>query len=177
MVTAFSDAQFQVETAVLNAVIAYARKAAHASKVALVGHSYGAYLSAACASQSAIDAVVLTGFTGTTDYFAPFLAGAGLRVARTQDPLRWGMLDSGYLTSSDLYAETYVYFAEPYFEYRVGEWSYNIASEPFAVGELPSLIATPIDYADITAPVLVLQGQFDMSACGGDCVGSPVPGL
>jgi pimeloyl-ACP methyl ester carboxylesterase len=80
------------------------------------------------------------------------------------------MLDSGYLTSSDLYAETYVYFAEPYFEYRVAEWSYNIASEPFAVGELPSLIATPIDYADITAPVLVLQGQFDVSACGGDCV-------
>jgi hypothetical protein len=81
------------------------------------------------------------------------------------------MLDSGYLTSSDLFAETYVYFAEPYFEHRIAEWSYSIASEPFAVGELPSLIATTIEYTNITAPVMVLQGQFDVSACGGDCIG------
>lgn len=160
-----------METAVLNSLVAYARKSYKASKVALVGHSYGAYLSAASASQIHVDAVVLTGFTGTTAYFSPFLAGGGLRVAKIQDPVRWGMLDSGYLTSSDLFAETYVYFAEPYFEHRIAEWSYSIASEPFAVGELPSLIATTIEYTNITAPVMVLQGQFDVSACGGDCIG------
>lgn len=155
----------------LNSLVAYARKVCKASKVALVGHSYGSYLSVASASQTAVDAVVLTGFSGTTAYFAPFLSGAGMRVARIQDPQRWGVLDSGYLTSSDLYAETFVYFAEPYFEHTVAEWSYSFASEPFAVGELPSLIATTIDYANITAPVMVLQGQFDVSACGGDCIG------
>ncbi|RAK95935.1 alpha/beta fold hydrolase, partial [Aspergillus ibericus CBS 121593] len=170
-VNALSDAQFQVETAVLNALTAYAQHATNASRVALVGHSYGAYLTAASASQIAVDAVVLTGFSGTFDYFGPFLAGAGLRIARDQNPARWGTLDAGYLTSSDLFAETYVYFADPYFEHRVAEWAFATESEPFAVGELPSLLATTIEYGQITAPVLLLQGQFDVSACGGNCVG------
>ncbi|PWY88895.1 alpha/beta-hydrolase [Aspergillus sclerotioniger CBS 115572] len=170
-VNSLFDAQFQVETAVLNSLTEYARQATKASRVALVGHSYGAYLTAASASQMAVDAVVLTGFSGTFTYFGPFLAGAGLRVARHHNPARWGMLDSGYLTSSDLFAETYVYFAEPYFEHRVAEWAFTTESEPFAVGELPSLLETTIEYGNITAPVLVLQGQFDVSACGGNCVG------
>ncbi|KAL7943705.1 Alpha/Beta hydrolase protein [Trichoderma barbatum] len=170
-INSLTDAQFQVEVAVLEGLVNYAKSKAHASKVVLVGHSYGSYISTAAATHTAVDGLVLTGFSGTFDYFAPFLAGAGLRVARTQNAARWGRLDSGYLTTSDLYAETYVYYAAPYFEHRVAEYTFNVASEPFAVGELPSLLATTIDYSLIKAPVLVLQGQFDVSACGGNCVG------
>ncbi|RFU77877.1 hypothetical protein TARUN_4345 [Trichoderma arundinaceum] len=170
-VNSLTDAQFQVEVAVLEGLVNYAKTKAHATKVALVGHSYGSYISSAAATHIAVDGLVLTGFSGSFDNFAPFVAGAGLRVARTQNPVRWGQLDSGYLTTSDLYAETYVYYAAPYFEHRVAEWTYNVASQPFAVGELPSLLATTIEYCNIKAPVLVLQGQFDVSACGGNCVG------
>ncbi|PYH98271.1 alpha/beta-hydrolase [Aspergillus ellipticus CBS 707.79] len=170
-VNALFDAQFQVETAVLNTLVEYARSLPRISKVALVGHSYGAYLSAASASQTAVDALVLTGFSGTFDYFGPFLAGSSLRVAKTQEPTRWGDLDSAYLISADAYSLAYIYFAEPYFDHSVAEWAYEVASEPFAVGELPSLMATTIDYSNITAPVYILQGQFDLSACGGNCVG------
>lgn len=172
-VDALTDAQFQVEVAVLNSLTTYAREALHATKVALVGHSYGSYISAQSAASlgPAIDALVLTGFSGTFAYFAPFVAGAGFRVAKIQNPERWGGLDPGYLTSSDLYAETYFTFARPYFEHRVAEWAYGVASEPFAVGELPSLLATTIAYGNITAPTFLLQGQFDVSACGGNCVG------
>lgn len=170
-VNSLSDAQFQVETAVLNSLITYARQTANASQVALIGHSYVSYISTASASQTAVDAVVLTGFSGTFTYFDPFLAGAGFRIANLQDPGRWSELDSGYLTSSDLYAERYVYFAEPYFEHSVAEWAYRVASEPFALGELPSLLTTDIEYGNITAPVLILQGKYDVSACGGNCVG------
>lgn len=170
-VNSFTDAQFQVEVAVLEGLVNYAKTKAHASKVALVGHSYGSYISSAAASHVAVDGLVLTGFSGTFDYFPPFIAGAGFRIAKLQNPVRWGQLDSGYITSSDLYAETYVYYAAPYFERSVAEWTYNFASEPFAVGELPSLLATNVSYSDIKAPVLVLQGQFDVSACGGNCVG------
>lgn len=92
-------------------------------------------------------------------------------MASTQDPERWGHLGRGYLTSSDLYAETFAYFASPYFEHRVAEWSYEVASEPFAVAELPTLLATEIYYGNVTAPTLVLQGEYDTSACGGYCVG------
>ncbi|KAK7408693.1 hypothetical protein QQX98_009107 [Neonectria punicea] len=170
-VDSVEDAQFQVETAALNSLVAYARNNLRARKVGLVGHSYGSYLTTASASQTSVDAVVLTGFSGVFDYFAPFIAGAGLRVANTHDQYRWGHLDSGYLTTSDPYATTYVYFAEPYFDHRVVEWAYRVEGEPFAVGELPSLLKTKIQYDNVTAPVFILQGQFDLSACGGNCVG------
>lgn len=172
-IDAYTDAQFQVEVDVLNSLATYARETAGASNVALVGHSYGAYLSTQSAASltTAVDALVLTGFSGTTDYFGPFLAGTGFRVAQIENPARWGGLGSGYLTSSDVYAETYAYFAKPYFETRVAQWAYDIASEPFAVGELPSLLKSTIGYSNITAPTLLLQGRYDVSACGGDCVG------
>ncbi|KAL7920005.1 Alpha/Beta hydrolase protein [Trichoderma austrokoningii] len=166
----FTDAQFGVETAILNHLVHYAKTSISASKVALVGHSYGAYVSAATASQIAVDAVVLTGFSGTFQYFAPFVAGSSLRVARLQDPHRWGHLDSGYLTSSDVYAEAYDFFAEPFFDHRVAEWNFEVDNQPFGVGGLPSLLASEIPYGNITAPVLVLQGQYDLPSCGGSCL-------
>jgi pimeloyl-ACP methyl ester carboxylesterase len=172
-VDAYTDAQFQVEVAVLNSLVDYARETAGAKKVVLVGHSYGAYISTQSAATlgSSVDGLVLTGFSGTLEYFGPFGAGVGFRVASAQDPKRWGDLGTGYLTSSDLYAETFAYFASPHFEHRVAEWSYNLGSEPFAVAELPTLLATKIGFGNVTAPVLVLQGQYDTSACGGNCVG------
>ncbi|KAI2616838.1 alpha/beta-hydrolase [Hypoxylon sp. NC1633] len=174
-INALTDAQFQVEAAVLDALVSHARTSLHAAKVVLVGHSYGSYLSAASAAsnRSAVAAVVLTGFAGGFQYFAPFLAGSGLRVARLMDAARWGHLDAGYLVSADVYAETYVYFGqEGDFERRAAVWSHDVGSEPFAVGELPSLLASsPLDFGAVAAPVLVLQGQFDLSACGGNCVG------
>ncbi|KAI1803182.1 alpha/beta-hydrolase [Daldinia bambusicola] len=163
-VDALLDAQFQVEAAVLDSLVDYARYAMNATKVALVGHS---------CKKTAIDAIVLSGFAGGFSYFGPFLAGSSFRVARLQNPVRWGALDSGYLTSADLFSETYAYFGESSdFERRVAEWSYYQNSEPFAVGELPSLIASsPLDFKGVTASVLAIQGQFDLSACGGNCVG------
>lgn len=170
-VDSFWDAQFQVETAVLNSIVAYARETSSSTKVALIGHSYGAYISAESAIAISADAVVLTGFSGTFDYFSPFLAGSGLRIAKFQAPDRWGDLDSGYLTTSDLYAEAYAYYVEPYFEHRVAEWAHTVSSEPFAVGELLSLLQKPVAFENITSSVLLLQGQYDLSACGGDCIG------
>lgn len=157
----------------LNGLVDYARDTMKATKVGLIGHSYGSYITAASASQSKVDAIVLTGFTGDFTYFGPFLAGAGFRVAKTLNPSRWGSLDPSYLISSDVYAETYAYYTPPYFEPRIARWSHSVGSEPFAAAELLSLIAssTSISYSNITGSVLALQGQYDVSACGGDCVG------
>ncbi|KAJ5307542.1 alpha/beta-hydrolase [Penicillium atrosanguineum] len=170
-VNGLTDAQFQVETAVLNKIVEYARKIPHISKVALIGHSYGSYISSASASQVDVDALVLTGFTGTFTYFGPFLAGSNLRVANTLDAARWGDLDSAYISTADLYSETYIYFASPYFDHSIAKWAFEVSTQPFAVGELPSLLNTTLDYTSITAPVYILQGQYDVSACGGNCVG------
>ncbi|KAH8900636.1 alpha/beta-hydrolase [Thozetella sp. PMI_491] len=173
-VDALQDAQFQVEVAVLNALIEYTYSVENATKVALIGHSYGSYISSASASQVGVEGLVLTGFSGSFDYFKPFLAGASLRVAKTLNPARWGQLNSSYLTTADLYSEAYIYFAEPYFEHRIARWAFDVASEPFALAELPSLLSTDISFEDVTAPVLILQGQFDVSACGGNCIGQLV---
>ena len=169
-VDGLKDAQFGVETKVLNYLVSYARQTLKAKKVALFGHSYGSYLSANTANQTAVDAVILTGFSGFFDYFTPFVAGAGLRVAKTKNPQRWGELDSAYLTSADLYSDVYIYFKSPFFEQRVAEWAHDAVGEPFAAGELLSLIADYTNFNNVTAPVFVLQGQYDLSACGGDCV-------
>jgi pimeloyl-ACP methyl ester carboxylesterase len=142
-----------------------------ANKVALVGHSYGSYLSAGSANHTDVDAVVLTGFSGSFANFAPFVSGSSWRVARDKNPQRWGNLDPVYLTPVDVYATTYAYFKEPFFEHRVAEWTHNVAAEPFAVGELPSLLASYSNFHNVTAPVLVQQGLYDVSACGGYCIG------
>jgi hypothetical protein len=116
---------------------------------------------------------VLTGFSGLLTYFPPFLAGSSLRVANLLNPDRWGHLGPGWLTAADVYSEAYIYFADGPANYDrdVTVWSHEVGSEPFAVGELPSLLAmeNQIDYGSVTAPVLVLQGQWDLSACGGQC--------
>ncbi|ELQ40721.1 hypothetical protein MCOR27_006307 [Pyricularia oryzae] len=167
------DAQFQVHTAVLNALIERERSQRPENKIALVGHSYGAYLSAATAALSdQIDGVVLMGFGGSFKYFGPFVAGSGLRIAKFRDEERWGTLDAGWLTTVDKYADTYIYFGLPGdFEHRAAEWTHARASEPFGIGEIPSLTSTAIEFGDIETPVLLLQGRYDLSACGGDCVG------
>ena len=72
--------------------------------------------------------------------------------------------------TADLYSETYGYFKEPFFKHEVANWSHEAASEPFGVGELISLLADYNNFNNVTAPVLLLQGQFDVSACGGNCV-------
>ena len=74
-----NNVQFQVHTAVLNTIIDYARDKVQASRVALVGHSYGSYLLVPSAAQRPVDAVVLTGFSGNLGFFGPFLAGASLQ--------------------------------------------------------------------------------------------------
>ncbi|KAM3068406.1 hypothetical protein ACMFMG_009542 [Clarireedia jacksonii] len=165
------DAQFPVEVSILSQLVSFSKTYFNTTRIALIGHSYGSYISAAASSQMNVSALILTGFSGTTNFFGPFLAGSGFRVANTHNPRRWGDLDSGFLTAADLYAETYVYFASPHFEHRVAEWTYNVASEPFAVAELPTLLASSIEFGNIKAPVLVAQGRYDVSSCGGDCVG------
>jgi pimeloyl-ACP methyl ester carboxylesterase len=170
-VSSFDDAQFQVHAAVLNSIVDYTRKTLKASKVALIGHSYGSYLTVASASEKLVDAIALTGFSGNLSYFAPFLAGASLRVANSLDPNRWSHLDTGYIQPVDLYATAYIYFKAPYFDHKVSSWAHGVEAQPFAVGELPSLLRSSIRYSNVKAPVLVLQGQYDLSACGGNCIG------
>ena len=53
----------------------------------------------------------------------------------------------------------------------MAKWTFEVSTQPFAVGEFPLLLNTTIDYTSITAPIYMLQGQYDVSACGGNYVG------
>jgi pimeloyl-ACP methyl ester carboxylesterase len=71
-------------------------------KIALVGHGFGSYISAAVVAKDpgVADAVVLTGFGYGLD--ALVAEPLNLRIAKSQNQANWGHLD-GYLTWSNVF--------------------------------------------------------------------------
>ncbi len=128
-------------------------------KVVQVGHSFGAFLSAAVLattdqSTSAGDGLVLTGFSGRFEWLSLFTSGGQARVAALQRPEKWGSLAHGYLVPVDQYSAAYGGFKSPFFEKRVAEWLYG-AQKPFAIGEGLTGVTWPLDFGAIKVPVQV----------------------
>ncbi|KAJ7773962.1 Alpha/Beta hydrolase protein [Mycena metata] len=136
------------------------------------GHSYGSFVAASLAAQypELAGGISLSGYSGLFDFFNVFIAGWQSRIAAQLDPSRWGKLQSGYLTPVDIYADSYEDFKTPYFDHAVAEWVTTTKS-PYAVGELATLGQTFYNFSSYTKPVQVYSGRFDMSGCGGQCVG------
>jgi hypothetical protein len=129
-------------------------------KVVHVGHSFGAFLSAAVLAQrgqtqaAAGDALVLTGFSGRFDWLGLWTSGGQARVAALQQPQRWGALDHGYLVPADEWALAYGGFKSPFFERRVAEWLVD-GQSPFAIGEGLTGATWPVDFGAVGVPVQV----------------------
>ncbi len=129
-------------------------------KVVQVGHSFGAFLSAAVLATTTPttpntgDGLVLTGFSGRFEWLSLFTAGGQARVAALQRPDRWGALQHGYLVPVDGYAAAYGGFKAPFFERRVAEWLYQRQS-PYAVGEGLTGVTWPLDWGLVKVPVQV----------------------
>lgn len=125
------------------------------------------------------------------DWLELFTSGGQARVAALSQPEKWGLFPHGYLVPVDAYAASYGGFKSPYFDHAVAQWL-SETQVPYAIGELLtastiipdlSLIKTPVQvgYFDrimhrkkkkhINFLLQVVQGRYDLPACGGNCDG------
>ncbi|KAI9687994.1 MAG: hypothetical protein M1820_010356 [Bogoriella megaspora] len=142
-----------------------------ASKVVLVGHSFGSYISHAGIAKypDLAEGAVLTGtaYANATDAipFAISFISFAPRLATTVNPPF--DRDSGYLGFGDIYAHTSAFFHEPY-DIPTIEYAQSIY-QPAAVLEFVSLTSLNLNASAFKGKVLVTTGEFDFPACGGEC--------
>jgi pimeloyl-ACP methyl ester carboxylesterase len=125
-------------------------------KVVHVGHSFGSALSnglVASAPQLS-DALVMTGFSHTANYLSLFETGLGWRIAKENNPARFGALSEGYITWGDMYDNQLAFLKYPFFDIE----SLKLAEEtkaPFTFSEFFTIQSLPAAAANFTGPVFV----------------------
>ncbi|KAL9045866.1 MAG: hypothetical protein Q9214_001165, partial [Letrouitia sp. 1 TL-2023] len=143
------------------------------SSVVLVGHSFGSFTSNAlvAAQPSIANSIVMTGYSlagGNTEIF--FEAS---RVAAIQNHKKFGELDSGYITSADVYPTISEFFKAPDYERDVAIFAES-SKAPYAIAELISIsppFLPPLNASLFSGPALVISGEYDFVLCGGYCPG------
>ncbi|MCJ1396186.1 hypothetical protein MMC18_009075 [Xylographa bjoerkii] len=145
------------------------------SKVVVLGFSFGSFVTTTLVATepTLMDGAILTGLGYAPTAFAPFFEAYQSRIAATQHPAKFGVLDSGVLTWVDVFANINTYFKQPNYEIDVAEYS-EIIKQPYSVGEVLSLqlgLGVTADAGNFTGPVLALTGEYDFFACAGYCPG------
>ncbi|KAL9609827.1 MAG: hypothetical protein Q9167_005432 [Letrouitia subvulpina] len=143
------------------------------SSVVLVGHSFGSFTSNAlvAAQPLIVDGIVMTGYSlngGNTQ-----IIFEGSRVAAIQNRKRFGELDSGYITSADVYSTVSDFFKAPDYERDVAVFAES-SKAPYAIAELISIsppFVPPLNASLFNGPGLVISGEYDSLLCGGYCPG------
>jgi pimeloyl-ACP methyl ester carboxylesterase len=150
-----------------------------AAKVALIGHSYGSWLSNAVLAKTPelVDAAALTGisYPNATDPAAQtiswvleiFAARIANMLPAASRPQFAETLDTGYLSFGDIFGYIQGFLHQPNYEVAAAEYSFKV-SQALAISEL--LTGTTSVSPEYKGKVLVTSGQFDALLCNGDCV-------
>ncbi|APA11636.1 hypothetical protein sscle_08g064060 [Sclerotinia sclerotiorum 1980 UF-70] len=77
-------------------------------------------------------------------------------------------LPNGYLTWANLGSNQFAFFAPPYYDPAIAEYTEQ-HKEPFTTGELLTMAGQPSSAPEFTGPVLILTGNEDEIFCGGNC--------
>ncbi|KAJ8067352.1 hypothetical protein OCU04_004705 [Sclerotinia nivalis] len=77
-------------------------------------------------------------------------------------------LPDGYLTWANLGSNQFAFFAPPYYNPAIAEYTEH-NKEPFTTGEILTMAAQPSSAPNFTGPVLILTGNEDQIFCGGNC--------
>ena len=144
-------------------------------KVVVLGFSFGSFVTTTLVATqpTLMDGAIFTGLGYSPTAFAPFFEAYQSRIAATQNPTKFGELDTGVLTWVDVFANINTYFKQPNYEVDVVEYTETI-KQPYTVGEALSLqlgLGVVADAANFTGPVLVVTGEYDFFACAGYCPG------
>ncbi|KAE8360860.1 hypothetical protein BDV27DRAFT_167404 [Aspergillus caelatus] len=137
-------------------------------KVVHVGHSFGSIQTYGLTAiyPTISDGIILTGFSPNASFQTLFLAGANFQQTHIQQP------DSGYspgyLSSSDISANQYLFFSAPYFDPGILPFA-EATKQPVTIGELLTA-GGALFSSQFTGPVLIITGSGDLPFCGGDCL-------
>ncbi|KAK2813287.1 hypothetical protein FQN50_000601 [Emmonsiellopsis sp. PD_5] len=137
----------------------------------LVGHSFGSFLSNALVATDpdAADGVILTGY-GFTSNGAVTMEAFNPRIAAQQDPKKFGELDAGYITWSDVYSNVNSFFKAPEYTIPTAKFTEKM-KQPFATLEFLSINTLELSAPKFTGPVMIITGEFDFLVCAGYCPG------
>lgn len=138
-------------------------------KVVHVGHSFGSGQTYALSAMypDLSDAIVLTGFSLNSSFMPYFLTGANFQQAQSQGQIE-GDYPPGYLVSSNINANHYLFFHAPNFDPDMLVFAEQ-SKKPVTVGELMTSASVPMQ-SGFTGPVLIITGSHDLPFCGGDCL-------
>lgn len=127
-------------------------------KIVHVGHSFGSAQSYALTAMypNITDGLVLTGFSMNASFVGYFAAGANF-IEANENGTALADYPNGYLVSSDIEAQQYLFFSPPYFSMEALSYA-EATKQPVTVGELLTLGSLPMvnTYA---GPVLVINGR------------------
>ncbi|KAJ3521946.1 hypothetical protein NMY22_g12098 [Coprinellus aureogranulatus] len=133
-----------------------------------IGHSYGSVTLVGLANKygNLLDATVVTGFTSHKESLLPSFATWTLTIAALDNPERFGSLPPGYIIWNNIINNQQNFFKFPNYDPDVLQTTED-TKWPAALGELLGLDASPSSL--YTNPVLVVTGENDYIACGGNC--------
>lgn len=146
------------------------------SKIVGIGHSYGAVQMQAltATSPSALDAVILQGFSANTSFVAEYLTSTAYETATQIFPSRFSNdLSNAYLVTATPSTNQLNFFYFPYYSPD----SFNLArvtEQPVTQGVLFTFGALPTPATTYSKPVLVATGDHDWIFCGNNCYAVPI---
>ncbi|KAF2231799.1 hypothetical protein EV356DRAFT_451250 [Viridothelium virens] len=140
------------------------------SKLVLVGHSFGSFISngvvaGSTANNSLIDGLLLTGFS--YNLTSPDYEAFALKIASTERR-EWADLDNGYITWNDVYSNVAVFFRAPAYSHAVANWT-ECQKQAIALSEFLTFPMLDLYSPGFTGPVQILNGELDFGICDGNC--------
>jgi len=140
------------------------------SKVVGVGHSFGSIISQAVTAMypNALDAAVLTGFSGNSTAVPTFISAGNLQIASQNQPYRFSGFNNSYMVTESVIGNQIQFFRAPNFDPLVLVEA-NANKGTVTIGEFFSLMASTMPAKNYTNPVAVVNGANDLPFCFGNC--------
>ncbi|KAH6896501.1 Alpha/Beta hydrolase protein [Thelonectria olida] len=143
-------------------------------KLAVMGFSFGSFIThfAVAENPSIADAAILTAINyNTTGLNVNGLVRSFVpRIASLQNPRKYGVLDPGYLTWVDVFAQINTYFKYPFYDIPTSSYCEEY-KQPFGIGEFLTIADGDFDASGFKGAVLAITGKTDYIICDGECEG------
>ncbi|KZO93143.1 hypothetical protein CALVIDRAFT_269353 [Calocera viscosa TUFC12733] len=165
----FRAVQAPTDLAILEQIASMLRSSG-VHKIVGVGHSYGSEQLAALSGKntSAVDALVLTGFSANMSSVGVFTAGGLYSRAADVMPSSFGMLPGSYVMTGLPQGNQFQFFYYPYFDEAAFAQA-RMSEQPATLGVFSTMSVLGGSPSNFTGPVHVVTGDKDLPFCGAQC--------